>query len=162
MPIWTPSIWDWALAAYALPGVPEACLALQDEHGQNTSLLLWAVYAEARDPALLARGVEAARAWDATALRPLREVRRALKPALPPFPDGARQALRDEVKGLELAAERLLLETLAGLCGAPRHASGGAPALEALEAASRAWEKPAPPAALAALAAALAQDPRSA
>ncbi|MDZ4373937.1 MAG: TIGR02444 family protein [Phenylobacterium sp.] len=159
MSLWTgDSIWEWALEAYAIEGVPEACLALQDAHGQNTSLLLWAVYAEARDPGLLARGAEAARAWDAVALRPLREVRRALKPALPPFSDAPRLALREEVKGLELAAERLLLETLSGLSGD----KGGAGALEALEAASKAWDKPAPPVALAALAAALAQDSRSA
>lgn len=144
-------IWDWALEAYAQPGVPDACLTLQDEHGQNTSLLLWAVYAEVNDPVLLARAAEAARAWDATALKPLREVRRALKPPLPPFGDGARQELREEVKAVELAAERLLLETLEGLS----RGRGGARALQALEAASKAWDKPAPADALARLAAAL-------
>lgn len=146
------AIWEWVLEAYARPGVPEACLALQDEHGQNTSFLLWAVYAEAKDQALLARAAEATRAWDRTALTPLRNVRRALKPPLPPFNDHAREALREEVKGLELAAERLLMETLAGL----GHGRGGAHALEALEAASQAWDKPAPADALARLAAALA------
>lgn len=145
------AIWEWVLEAYARPGVPEATLRLQDEFGQNTSLLLWAVYAEARDPALLARAAEATRAWDATALTPLRNVRRALKPALPPFRDHDREALREEVKRLELAAERLLMETLADLSD---H-RGGAPALQALEAASAAWGKPAPANALAELAASL-------
>lgn len=144
-------IWDWALEAYAQPGVPEACLALQDEHGQNTSLLLWAVYAEVKDPVLLARAAEATRAWDSTALTPLRDVRRALKAPLPPFADTARQELREEVKAIELAAERLLMETLEGLS----KGRGGARALEALEAASQAWDKPAPADALARLAAAL-------
>lgn len=145
------AIWEWALEAYARPGVPEACLALQDEHGQNTSLLLWAVHAETADPKLLARAAEAARAWDKTALVPLRDVRRALKPALPPFDDHARLAFREEVKALELAAERLLLETLHHLSPHP----GGAHALAALEAASAAWGRPAPREALAALAGAL-------
>lgn len=145
------SIWEWALEAYARPGVPEACLTLQDAHGQNTSLLLWAVYAEARDPDLLARAAEAARAWDRTALVPLRAVRRGLKAAQPPVDDRAREALRGEVKRLELAAERLLLETLAGLSDR----QGGAHALEALEAAAKAWQKPAPAGALAELARAL-------
>lgn len=144
-------IWDWALQAYARPGVPEACLALQDQHGQNTSLLLWAVYAQANDAALLARAAEATRAWDRVALVPLREVRRALKAPLPPLEDRAREGLRQDVKRLELAAERLLLETLGSLSAG----QGGAPALEALEAASRAWHKPAPREALAVLAAAL-------
>jgi uncharacterized protein (TIGR02444 family) len=144
-------IWDWVLQAYARPGVPEATLALQDAHGQNTSFLLWAVHAEARDPELLARAAAATRAWDATALTPLREVRRALKPPLPPVDDHARLALREAVKDLELAAERLLMETLDGLS----EGRGGAHALEALEAASEAWGKPAPADALAELAAAL-------
>ena len=38
------SLWGWTLEAYARPGVPEACLELQDEYGQNTSYLLWAVW----------------------------------------------------------------------------------------------------------------------
>jgi len=145
------AIWEWALEAYARPGVPEACLKLQDEHGQNTSFLLWAVRAEVKDPELLARAAEAARAWDRTALVPLRDVRRALKLALPPVDDDARLALREEVKALELAAERLLLETLDGMS----QGRGGAHALEALEAASKAWDKPAPTGVLAELAAAL-------
>jgi uncharacterized protein (TIGR02444 family) len=145
------AIWDWALEAYARPGVPEACLRLQDEHGQNTSFLLWAVYAEVGDPELLASAAAAAQAWDHTALVPLREVRRALKPPLPPIDDHARLALREGVKGLELAAERLLLETLEGMS----QGRGGAHALEALEAAAKAWDKPAPAGALAELAAAL-------
>lgn len=144
-------IWDWALAAYGRPGAAEACLALQDEHGQNTSLLLWAVWAEARDPELLARAVAATKAWEVTALLPLRAVRRGLKAPLPPVEDDAREALREEVKACELRAERVLLETLAKLGG--RY--GGAPALQALEAASRAWGPPAPRHALAVLAAAL-------
>ena len=35
-------LWDWALKAYAAPGVQEACLQLQDGVGQNVPLLLWA------------------------------------------------------------------------------------------------------------------------
>jgi uncharacterized protein (TIGR02444 family) len=145
------AIWEWVLEAYGRPGVPQAALDLQDQHGQNTSYLLWAVHAEVKDPALLAQAADAARAWDRTALSPLREVRRALKPALPPFDDGAREALREGVKGLELASERLLMETLDRIA----HRGGGAPALAALEAASAAWGRPAPREALAALAAAL-------
>lgn len=145
-------IWEWALEAYAQPGVPEACLTLQDAHGQNVSFLLWAVYAEAGDPALLVRAAAAAKGWDATALSPLRTVRRALKAPLPPVRDGDREGLREDVKAAELRAERVLLETLASLAG---EASGGARALDALKAASKAWGPAAPEEALAALAAAL-------
>ncbi|HEY8573763.1 TIGR02444 family protein [Phenylobacterium sp.] len=146
------AIWEWALDAYGQPGVPEACLRLQDEHGQNVSYLLWAVWAEARDPALLARAAETARVWETVALAPLRAARRELKAPRPPVADGARAALREDVKAAELRAERVLMETLAGLAGA---ASGGGHAFDALKAASLAWGKPAPDEALAALAAAL-------
>jgi uncharacterized protein (TIGR02444 family) len=145
------SLWEWTLEAYARPGVPEATLELQDGHGQNTSLLLWAVWAEARDPDLLARAAELAHDWERTALVPLRQVRRALKPPLPPVDDGARASLRDDVKAAELRAERLLMETLEAMTARP----GGAHALDALKAASAAWGRPAPEHALAVLAAAL-------
>ena len=146
-------IWDWALEIYSLPGAPQACLSLQDDHGQNTSLLLWAVYAETADSELLAKAAAATRTFDQTMLTPLRTVRRALKAPMPPVADAGREALREQVKGLELAAERLLMETLEGL-SAHR---GGANALAALTAASAAWGPPAPPGALVALAATLAQ-----
>lgn len=145
------SLWDWTLEAYGRPGVADAALALQDDHGQNVSLLLWAVWAEARDPDLLGRATDAARRWEGAALAPIRAVRRALKAPLPPVADRAREGLREDVKAVELRAERVLMETLEGMTGAP----GGAHALEALRAASQAWGRAAPAAALAALAAGL-------
>lgn len=144
-------IWTWALAAHDRPGVPQACLDLQDAHGQNVGLLLWAAYAGAEEPALLAQGADFARAWDSAALNALRSVRGKLKATIPPVSDPAREALREQVRTVELAAERLLLETLAGLT--PHRAK--TPPLRALEAAVAAWGKPAPPGALAQLAAAL-------
>jgi uncharacterized protein (TIGR02444 family) len=128
------SLWDRVVAAYARQGVPEACLQLQDEHGQNVSFLLWAYADRVADPDLLGRAVAATRAWDATALAPLRAVRRALKPPCPPVADIAREALRTEVKATELHAERVLVETLESL-GRPR--AEAATGLAALTAAAR-------------------------
>ena len=145
------ALWDWTLRAYGQAGVPDACLTLQDVHGQNTSLLLWAVWAEVTDPTLLARAADVARRWEALAIAPIREVRRALKPSFPGVEDSEREALREDVKAVELRAERVLMESLESMTG--HH--GGAHALAALEAASAAWGRPAPADALAALAAAL-------
>lgn len=145
------SIWDWALAVYQRSGVPEATLALQDLYGQNTSYLLWAVHTRTIDPDVLARAAEAARAWDQTALGPLRDVRRALKPPQSPVPDAAREALRESVKRLELEAEKLLMETLDGLGRGVSEAS----VFQVLQAATGAWGPPAPDEALAGLATAL-------
>jgi len=144
-------LWDWTLAAYAQPGVADACLRLQDQHGQNTSLLLWAVWAETADPDRLARAVDVARRWEALALSPIRAVRRALKPAFEGIGDSPREGLREDVKAAELRAERVLMEALEAMTPG----RGGAPALTALQAAARAWGPPPPDAALAELAAAL-------
>lgn len=146
------SLWDWTLEAYGQAGVPEATLALQDAHGQNTSFLLWAVWAEGPTPEALAQAVAAAKAWDAAVLVPIRDVRRTLKAAMPPVDDAAREGLREDVKAAELRAERVLMETLETLAGA---SSGGHGALAALQAASAAWGRPAPDDALAVLARAL-------
>lgn len=146
------SLWDWTLEAYARPGVPEACLALQDDHGLNTSFLLWAVWAEGADAAVLAQAAHAGKVWDGRVLQPIREVRRTLKAAFPSVDDGAREGLREDVKSAELRAERVLMEAFEALTEDRR---GGTPALAALQAASRAWGVRAPDDALARLASAL-------
>ena len=146
------SLWGWTLEAYARPGVPEACLELQDEYGQNTSYLLWAVWAEGADAATLQAAATAGRDWDETVLKPIRAVRRTLKARFDEVDDGAREGLREDVKAAELRAERVLMEAFEALS---EHRRGGRPALEALKAASRAWGPPAPDEALARLARAL-------
>ncbi len=146
------SLWGWTLEAYARPGVPEACLELQDEYGQNTSYLLWAVWAEGADAATLQAAAAAGRGWDETVLKPIRAVRRTLKARFDAVDDGAREGLREDVKAAELRAERVLMEAFEAL---GEHRRGGRPALEALKAASRAWGPPAPDEALARLARAL-------
>ena len=146
------SLWGWTLEAYARPGVPEACLQLQDEYGQNTSYLLWAVWAEGAEPATLQAAAKAGQGWDEAVLKPIRAVRRTLKATFDAVGDGAREGLREDVKSVELRAERVLMETFEALTERRR---GGIPALAALRAASRAWGVPPPDEALARLASAL-------
>ena len=52
--------WDWALKAYAAPGVQEACLQLQDGTGQNVPLLLWAGWTAATGRVLDEDAIEGA------------------------------------------------------------------------------------------------------
>ena len=144
------SFWNWALAAYDRPGVAEACLALQDDHGQQTAYLLWAAWASPSEVAL-AHGAELARHWEAAILGPVRQSRRALKTPLAPVDDDARLAVREEVKAVELNLERLLMTSLEGL--SPAAGAGGAPALVR---AGEAWGDPPPIEALMRLARALA------
>ncbi len=109
-------LWDWALAAYARPGVAPVCLALQDGHDQNIPLLLAAAWAAEQGRTLdLDRAVAVTRAWEADVVAPLRSARRALKLSHPPVRDSGREALRETVKAVELEAERLLLAALESL-----------------------------------------------
>lgn len=141
------SLWNWSLDVYGRPGVPEACLDLQDIHGQSTVLLLWAAWANP-DPETLANGLQVVVGWEETVVWPLRKVRRNLKIARPPFADTGREALREAVKAAELEAERLLLEALESLAGPA--ASGDVTG--ALTRAARAWNGDPPAAALKTLA----------
>ena len=134
-------LWDWAVRAYGADGVSEACLHLQDAAGQNVPLLLWAAWAARTgrnpDADALEAACDIARAWQETAIAPLRDVRRALKGRNPDLEDADREAVRNQVKAVELGAERRLLAALEALTpsseGAPR------PVLEALIAAARQW-----------------------
>jgi uncharacterized protein (TIGR02444 family) len=152
--------WDWALEVYARQPVAEACLHLQDGHGQNVPWLLWAAWmaGEGRS-ADLKEAARMMRAWDAEVGAPLRGVRRALKPPRPPVDEAAKEALRDAIKAVELRGERVLMESLEALSaplGAPpgakiaildgliaaAEASGDPPRRSALEKLAAALEKP--------------------
>lgn len=104
------ALWDWAVGAYARPGVQPALLELQDESRLSVPLLLWALWSQdhGRSPDLHA-GAKLARSWETEAVGPLRRLRRALK-AL--GEDADREAVRDQVKAVELDAERRLLSVL--------------------------------------------------
>ena len=138
--------WDWALNAYAKPGVAQACLALQDDHGQCTPYLLWAAWAaqsgRGLDEATLAKGADLAKRWEPAFITPVRAVRRALKPAFDGVADDVREALRDQVKAVELAAEQTLMLCLEAL--APITPSGSVSAQQALEQATALWTPSAP------------------
>ena len=146
-------LWDWALEVYARQPVAEACLNLQDAHGQNVPYLLWAAWmaGEGRT-ADLAVAARLMRQWDAEIGAPLRGVRRALKPPRPPVDETAKDALREAVKAVELRGERVLLESLEALTGPP---GPPRPALDGMVAAAEASGDPPRRAALEKLATAL-------
>jgi uncharacterized protein (TIGR02444 family) len=144
------SLWNWCLAAYRRPEVAEAGLALQDRHDQNLCLLLWAAWSGASEPETMSRAAQIAEAWEATAIAPLRALRRALKESREGVADEAREELRSGVSELELDAEHILLDSLEPLAG---RAKGDL--MTSLSLASMAWRRSAPADALARLANAL-------
>ncbi len=151
------SLWSWALEVYARPGVREELLELQDGQGQNACLLLWAGWcaAEGRplEPDAIEEAADIARTWEDTAVAPLRKVRRALKKPIADMEPLAREAVRDQIKAVELAAEKALLEGLEASTPPP----GGKPvtAEAALALAAKAWAPVVPRAQLSRLAAKL-------
>src|SRR5690606_9342164 len=95
-------LWDWALAAYAAPGVADECLHLQDVHDQNVPLLLWAAWCAETgrrpDENAVEAACDTARVWAEQAAAPLRTLRRALKTRRPDMADEDREAVRAQVK----------------------------------------------------------------
>ncbi|MFL9824734.1 TIGR02444 family protein [Rhodoplanes sp. SY1] len=129
--------WRFSLATYRKPGVAEACLALQDGHGVDVNVLLFAMWLGTQgrrlDAAEMRRVLDAAAGWARDVVVPLRLVRRRLKDAPPLVEPATAQAFRSEVKRLELEAERLEQEALFGLA-AMLPASDGTPPTAAVRA----------------------------
>ncbi len=77
------AFWTFSLRFYQLPGVAESCIELQDRHGADVNLVLFALWAAASghqlDAEAIAAADRAARQWRETVTQPLRAARRALK-----------------------------------------------------------------------------------
>lgn len=147
-------LWTWVVAAYDAPGVAEACLSLQDHNEQNVPLMLWAAWVAITgrrpDEETIEAACDAARAYDTVVVAPLRAVRRTLKAPIPDVDNEHREALRQQVKALELDAERRLMLELEALAPAP----SGAPrrALDGLAETAKLWARVVPRPALTTLA----------
>jgi uncharacterized protein (TIGR02444 family) len=116
------ALWAFALDVYARPGVSAACIALQDESGADVDIVLYALWCASRGSVLDGAALEAADAvaapWREATIRPVREVRRALKPPPgPPFDAARAESLRKALLEVELGLERMELGALEA--GAP-------------------------------------------
>jgi len=111
--------WTFSLRMYGQPGVPPACLTLQDGSGVDVNVLLFALYAASCGRGLSAADVNRIMAsvepWKNQAVVPLRGVRRFLKDTPEGFEPKGVEELRQRVKAVELEAERLQQETLFAL-----------------------------------------------
>jgi uncharacterized protein (TIGR02444 family) len=136
--------WRFSVAFYRQPGVAEACLALQDRCGVDVNLLLFLLWMAHARRSLAADQVRVLDArlgrWRAEVVRPLREMRRALK-ADPPLVGAAEaEAFRGRVKALELESERLQQEAMQALADGLVVAAASSPA-EAARANVDAYER---------------------
>jgi uncharacterized protein (TIGR02444 family) len=109
-------LWNHALALYARPGVEAACLELQ-ALGGDVCLLLCATWLQTRGVAVRNERVRALRKvaepWQQEVVGPLRSLRQQWRWAA--LGDAQLATLREQVKGLELQAEKALLEHLQAL-----------------------------------------------
>ena len=110
--------WQFSLAVYTREGVAAHCLALQDRLGLDVNVLLMMLWAAGQwGKAPTTQQIEDADstivAWRHEVVVPLRQLRTRLKTGPAPAPGAATEALRGEVKRLELDAERLQQDVLA-------------------------------------------------
>ena len=107
-------LWRFAQDLYQQAGVEAACLHLQ-EQGADVCLLLCAVWLERRQIDCCAAYAQAlrqrAQPWQQEVVMPLRQLRQNWREQA--HADDALARLREQVKALELAAERQQLERLA-------------------------------------------------
>lgn len=133
------AFWAFSTALYARPGVEAALLDLQDNSGLEVNLVLFCVYAGSRgqalDPSTIGALQNIGEVWGRGIVAPLRSARRRLKPLSSDF--GPAAALREDVKRVELAAEKAMQEALAELLS--DKAAGGGP--EVAQANLVAWLK---------------------
>jgi len=106
-------LWNFTLNIYSQPGVEGACLRLQAS-GANVCTLLcgaWLGYRKVLcSPERLREIRQLAAPWYNNVVQPLRAIRVALRDAA--ADDVDLQAFREQVKKLELEAERTLLSRL--------------------------------------------------
>jgi uncharacterized protein (TIGR02444 family) len=125
------AFWTFSCHFYQNQRVAASCLELQDRHGADVNLVLFALWAASRgrqlDAAAIAEADRVARPWREAITQPLRAARRAMKPPPDGFDAVGVETLRQQVLAAELAAERLQQAAMAR--GQPPDA--GSPSLAA-------------------------------
>lgn len=110
------SFWDWSLATYSTPGIAERLLRLQDDYRLDVNLILWSLWATDRFPQLRRKKalsvIRKAEKWTGHVTGELRGIRRWMKGLDLPVDGEAAAGLRNEVKALELKAERICQDML--------------------------------------------------
>lgn len=118
----TQGFWDFSLRTYRSEGVPDACLSLQDEHGADVNMLLYCCWIGAYigqfDKALFAAASEFSKPWADRVVIPLRSARTWMKHTgcfADPMPTEWCMQLRDQIKKVEFASEKLQQQVLESL-----------------------------------------------
>jgi uncharacterized protein (TIGR02444 family) len=114
-------LWCFSLAFYNRPNVFEALIGLQDRAGRDVNLILFALWLGVSGRNRLTKEeLGAADRIIAPIRHDLVEPLRALRRNLRSNPDPDVQRLREEIKGIELAAERIVQNRLARVARVPK------------------------------------------
>jgi uncharacterized protein (TIGR02444 family) len=124
------AFWDFSNRIYQQPEVRDLCLQLQNEHGMDVNLLLFACW-HARSRGLLARrtakdALSFSLLWSAQVIQPLRQARTWMKHnTAPACTADARwltpgyEQLREQIKALELECEHFQENRLEDMVQSP-------------------------------------------
>lgn len=114
--------WDFSVRTYRTAGVADECLFLQNEFGADVNMLLYCCWAAAGfgkfDGELFDQACGLSDEWANNVVRPLRSARTWMKHtgcSLDAMSADDCMRLREEIKKLELGAEKLQQHTLGSL-----------------------------------------------
>ena len=110
------SLWSFATTVYQEKGVAAACLALQSQCETDIPMLFAVAFACGKDKKQLEEDViklqRLTRPWQTNVVRALRQIRTQLKNGPHPAPNTKTNELREKVKAVELAAEKIQIEMM--------------------------------------------------
>ena len=114
--------WDFSVRTYRTDGVPDACLSLQNDYGADVNMLLYCCWVGAYtgqcDAVLFARASTFSTQWADHLVVPLRSARTWMKHTgcdTEPVPTDTCMQLRDEIKSVGFAAEKMQQQVLESL-----------------------------------------------
>ncbi len=121
------SFWDFSVRTYRTSGVSEACLSLQNDQGADVNMLLYCCWVGAAvgpfDDELFSRASEYSARWVENVVIPLREARTWMKHTgctAEPTPTEDCMQLREQVKSVEFAAEKMQQQVLESMVSVDR------------------------------------------
>ena len=108
------AFWDFSVRTYRAPGVPDACLALQNDYGVDVNMLLYCCWVGAAigpfDGDVFNRAATYSAQWVENVVIPLREARTWMKHTgcdSDPVPTAPCMELREDIKTVEFATEKM-------------------------------------------------------
>jgi len=114
--------WDFSVRTYRTPGVPEACLSLQNDYGADVNMVLYCCWIGAHvgefGRELFTEACDFSAQWADQVVVPLRSARTWMKHSgceLETVPTDACMELRETIKSVEFASEKLQQQVLESL-----------------------------------------------